>query len=96
MSEQAITDAMREAAPAPLYSCKNEYCAVEVSHPAEMLAWWNGGYYCAHCIEDGVIGPDDTEASEAVYLARHNGPSLAAVLASQAPVAVTRYLGDTP
>ena len=88
-----ITDAMREATPAPLYGCRNADCAAEVSCPAEMLAWWNGGYYCAHCIEDGVC-PDDTEASEAVYHARHEGPSLADVLKPRGGMAVARYLGD--
>ena len=87
-----ITDAMREAAPAPLYSCKNTYCAAVCSYHAEMLAWWNGGFYCEHCIEDGVIGPDDTEASEAVCLARHNGPTLADVL--KPPAKPLRYLAE--
>ena len=90
-----ITDAMREAVPEALYSCKNPNCAVEVSYPAEMLAWWNGSFYCEHCIEDGVLGPDDTEASEAAYIARHDGPSLAAVLKPRGGMAVARYLGDT-
>ena len=94
MSEtMRITDAMREATPAPLYGCRNADCAAEVSCPAEMLAWWNGGYYCAHCIEDGVLA-DDTEASEAVYLSRHDSPSLADVL--KPPAMPLRYLGDSP
>ena len=36
-----VTDAMREAAPAPLYPCKNEYC--EHTFPADNLAWWRDG-----------------------------------------------------
>ena len=87
-----ITDAMREAAPAPLYPCKNEYCSLEHTFPADMLAWWRDGFYCDNCID---YGPDDeAPETEAEHQAKFDGPTLAAVLASQAPVAVARYLGD--
>ena len=85
-----ITDAMREAVPVPLYPCKNEYC--EHTFPASDLAWWRDGFFCDNCID---YGPDDeAPETEAEHQAKFDGPSLADVLASQAPVAVARYLGD--
>ena len=62
-----------EFAPEPVYPCTTHECAVEVSYPADMLSWFNDGFYCYECIEDA------TESAVA-YEARHNGPSLAEVL----------------
>ena len=82
--------ALHDAIPEAVYSCACHECAVEVSYPADMLRWYDGAFYCYECIDEMVPCPDDTPESEAEYDARHNGPSLAAVLASQAPVAVVR------
>ena len=91
-----ITDAMRAAVPAPSYPCAREGCADEHTYPADMLAWWRDGFYCDDCIDELAPCPDDTEESEAEYDARHHGPALDEVLQSQRPVAVLRYLGDSP
>ena len=90
-----VTDAMRIAAPAPLYPCACRDCAVEVSYPANMLAWCRDGFYCDECIGEMDSERDDDEDHTVTI-----GPDLADVLA-QAPAAVPveapplRYLGDT-
>ena len=60
---------------------------------ADDLAWWRDGFYCDNCIDSNYID-DDAPETEAEHQAKFNGPTLASVLASQAPVAVARYLGD--
>ena len=85
-----ITDAMREAAPAPLYGCACEDCAErQAYYPADMLRWCRDGFYCESCIEE-VFYDIVTIDNDEIY----NGPSLADVLAAQPAAAVARYLGD--
>lgn len=52
-SRSAITTEMRDAVPAPLYSCADQNCAAEVSFPADDLAWLpsKGGFYCTAPLE---------------------------------------------
>ena len=61
------------AIPEPVYPCTTHECAIEVSYPADMLSWFNDGFYCYECIEDAT-------ESKVAYEARHEGPSLAEVL----------------
>ena len=91
MSEQAITDAMREAVPEPLYGCAKRARCGTIRWLADELNWYRDGFYCWSCLDDFPSERDDDEDHTITI-----GPSLAEVLASQAPVAVTRYLGDTP
>ena len=81
---------MREAAPAPLYGCAIEACRTAHTWPADDLCWYRDGFYCWSCLDDFDSERDDDEDHTITI-----GPSLADVLASQAPVAVARYLGDT-
>ena len=91
-----ITDAMREAAPAPLYGCASGSRCTEHTWPADDLNWYRDGFYCWLCLDDFPSERDDDEDHTITI-----GPSLADVLA-QAPAAVPveapplRYLGDTP
>ena len=68
------------AIPEPVYPCTTHECAIEVSYPANMLGWFDDGFYCEECIEGDAPALDDTQESEDAYDARHNGPSLAEVL----------------
>ena len=83
-------------APEPYYPCACHECAVEVSYPADMLAWCRDGFYCDECIGEMDSERDDDEDHTVTI-----GPDLADVLA-QVPAAVPveapplRYLGDTP
>ena len=81
-----ITDAMRAAVPAPSYSC-----ACRRHWPADDLCWYRDGFYCWLCLDDFDSERDDDEDHTITI-----GPSLADVLQSQRPVAVLRYLGDSP
>lgn len=74
-----IGGALGDAMPEPCYPCACHECAVEVSYPADMLAWWRDGFYCDECINEESY-PGETPESEAEYEARHDGPSLAEVL----------------
>ena len=88
--------ALGYAMPEPCYPCACHECAVEVSYPADMLAWCRDGFYC-----DEYIGEMDSERDDDEDHTVTIGPDLADVLA-QAPAAVPveapplRYLGDTP
>ena len=86
-----ISDEMRRAVPEALYSCRTEHCATDVSYPAEMLTWWRDGFYCETCIDelaphqDDILGDTEDERDEQwdrLWEERHDGPSLATVLAS--------------
>ena len=80
-----ITDAMRAAAPAPLYPC-----ACRWHWPADDLNWYRDGFYCWSCLDDFPSERDDDEDHTITI-----GPSLAEVLAPRCGMAVARYLGDT-
>ena len=86
-----ITDAMRAAAPAPLYGCAGQACCSQHAWPAaaDDLHWYRDGFYCWSCLDDFDSERDDDEDHTITI-----GPSLADVLAAQPATAVARYLGD--
>ena len=90
-----ITDAMRAAAPAPLYPCAKRARCGTIRWLADELNWYRDGFCCWSCLDDFPSERDDDEDHTITI-----GPSLADVLASQAPAAVPvevpplRYLGD--
>ena len=79
-------------APEPCYPCATHECAIEVSYPADMLAWFLNGFYCDECIINYESPLPDDDYEDEYH--RHPGPTLADVLKS--PATPLRYLGDTP
>ena len=63
--------------PEPCYPCAIHECAIEVSYPADMLSWFQDGFYCEECIANDERDIPDAEDEDDE---RQNGPTLADVL----------------